>query len=72
MTAWEAILQAVMAQRRRPWLDDLMLLASALGGGGFIWIIFGTIAGIFPAHTEGHVAALARRSRSRSSWSTMC
>ena len=28
-----------------------MVLASALGAGGFIWIIFGSIAGIFPAHT---------------------
>jgi undecaprenyl-diphosphatase len=38
-------------QLRRPWLDDLMVLASALGAGGFIWIIFGSIAGIFPART---------------------
>ena len=28
-----------------------MILASALGAGGFIWIIFGSIAGIFPRHT---------------------
>ena len=28
-----------------------MILASALGAGGFVWIIFGSIAGIFPAHT---------------------
>ena len=28
-----------------------MILASALGAGGFIWVIFGSIAGIFPAHT---------------------
>ena len=28
-----------------------MILASALGAGGFIWIIFGAIAGIFPQHT---------------------
>jgi undecaprenyl-diphosphatase len=38
-------------QLRRPWLDDLMVLASALGAGGFLWIIFGSIAGIFPANT---------------------
>jgi undecaprenyl-diphosphatase len=38
-------------QLRRPWLDDVMILASALGAGGFIWIIFGSIAGIFPKHT---------------------
>lgn len=40
-------------QLRQPWLDDLMILASALGAGGFIWIIFGSIAGIFPNHTAG-------------------
>ena len=28
-----------------------MILASALGAGGFIWVIFGSIAGIFPRHT---------------------
>jgi undecaprenyl-diphosphatase len=38
-------------QLRRPWLDDLMLLVSALGAGGFIWLIVGSIAGIFPRHT---------------------
>ena len=45
-----AVLDLVMALRR-PWLDDLMVLCSALGAGGFIWIIFGTIAGIFPNNT---------------------
>jgi undecaprenyl-diphosphatase len=39
-------------QLRRPWLDDVMILASALGAGGFIWVIFGSIAGIFPQHTK--------------------
>jgi len=38
-------------QLRRPWLDDVMILASALGAGGFIWIVFGSIAGVFPRHT---------------------
>ena len=28
-----------------------MILASALGAGAFIWIIIGSIAGIFPRHT---------------------
>ena len=28
-----------------------MIVASALGAGGVIWIIFGSIAGIFPANT---------------------
>ena len=36
---------------RRPWLDDGMILASALGAGAFIWIIIGSIAGIFTRHT---------------------
>jgi undecaprenyl-diphosphatase len=44
------ILQQVI-ELRRPWLDDLMVLASALGAGGFLWIIVGAIAGMFPRHT---------------------
>lgn len=40
-------------QLRRPWLDDVMLLASALGAGGFVWVIFGAIAGIFPKYSAG-------------------
>lgn len=44
------ILQQVI-ELRRPWLDDLMVVASALGAGGFVWIILGSIAGIFPGHT---------------------
>ena len=27
-----------------------MIVASAIGAGGFVWIIFGSIAGIFPKH----------------------
>jgi undecaprenyl-diphosphatase len=38
---------------RRAWLDDVMIVASALGAGGFIWITIGTIAGIFPKHAAG-------------------
>src|SRR5436853_7429882 len=38
-------------QLRRPWLDDVMILSSALGAGGFALIIFGSIAGLFPKHT---------------------
>ena len=49
---WETSLLHALVSRRRPWLDDLMVLASALGAGGFIWIIFGSIAGIFPARTK--------------------
>lgn len=44
------ILQQVI-ELRRPWLDDLMVFASALGAGGFLWIVIGSIAGIFPRHT---------------------
>ena len=35
-------------QLRRPWLDDVMLLASALGAGGFIWWVTAVIAMVFP------------------------
>ena len=47
----DASLLHYVIQLRRPWLDDVMILASALGAGGFIWIIFSSIAGIFPKHT---------------------
>jgi undecaprenyl-diphosphatase len=47
----ESSLLHQVIQLRRPWLDDLMILASALGAGGFVWIIFGSIAGIFPSNT---------------------
>ena len=33
---------------RRPWLDDVMLLASALGAGGFIWWVTALITMVFP------------------------
>jgi undecaprenyl-diphosphatase len=48
---FETSLLSQVTQLHRPWLDDLMLLASALGAGGFIWIIIGSITGIFPKHT---------------------
>jgi undecaprenyl-diphosphatase len=35
-------------QLRRPWLDDVMLLSSALGAAGFIWWITALIALVFP------------------------
>jgi membrane-associated phospholipid phosphatase len=31
-----------------PWADEMMLLASALGRGGFIWIAAALIAAVFP------------------------
>jgi undecaprenyl-diphosphatase len=33
-----------------PWADDLMLLASELGRGGFVWIAVALIAAVFPRH----------------------
>ncbi len=36
-------------QRRRPWLDDVMILVSALAAGGFIWWVFALITAVFPA-----------------------
>jgi membrane-associated phospholipid phosphatase len=33
-----------------PWADDIMLLASALGRGGFVWISVALIAAVFPRH----------------------
>lgn len=35
-------------QLRRPWLDDVMLLASALGSAGFIWWVTALISSVFP------------------------
>ena len=33
-----------------PWADELMLLASALGRGGFVWIATALIAAVFPRY----------------------
>lgn len=41
------VLQRVI-ELRRPWLDDVMLLASALGAGGFVWWVTALITMIFP------------------------
>lgn len=35
-------------QLRRPWLDDVMLLSSALGAAGFIWWVTALISMVFP------------------------
>jgi undecaprenyl-diphosphatase len=37
-----------IVQLRRPWLDDVMLFASAVGAGGFIWWVTAVIAAVFP------------------------
>src|SRR5690242_20654513 len=35
-------------QLRRPWLDDVMLFASAIGAGAFIWWVTALIAAVYP------------------------
>jgi len=42
-----SILHQIVALRR-PWLDDVMLLASGIGAGAFVWWITAVIAAIFP------------------------
>ena len=37
-----------VVQLRRPWLDDVMLLSSALGAAGFIWWVTALITMLFP------------------------
>jgi undecaprenyl-diphosphatase len=39
----------LLVNQRTPWLDDVMLLASALGAGGFVFWVTALIAMIFPA-----------------------
>lgn len=38
----------LLINARTPWLDDVMLLSSALGAGGFIFWVTASIAMIFP------------------------
>jgi undecaprenyl-diphosphatase len=42
-----------IVQLRQPWLDDVMVTATALGGGGFIWIVIAAIAFVFPDRRAG-------------------
>ena len=44
----DASLLHYVIQLRRPWLDDVMLLASALGAAGFIWWVTALITMVFP------------------------
>jgi undecaprenyl-diphosphatase len=37
-------------QLRTPWLDDVMILASALAAGGFLWIVLALIASLYPRY----------------------
>lgn len=47
MTLDSVVLDHVL-QLRRPWLDEVMLLASALGAAGFIWWVTALITMVFP------------------------
>lgn len=49
MTRYDEDLLHYLMDMRRPWLDDVMLLASALGAAGFIWWITALITMVFPA-----------------------
>ncbi len=48
MTLFDGQLLRYLVDLRRPWLDDLMLLFSALGAAGFIWWITALITMVFP------------------------
>ena len=39
-----------VVQLRTPWLDDVMILASALAAGGFLWIVLALIASVYPRY----------------------
>lgn len=54
--SWELSLLHSLVALRRPWLDDVMILASALGAGGFVWVVFGAIAAV----GTGRAAAMWR------------
>ena len=45
---YDSSLLHYVIQLRRPWLDDVMLLASALGAGGFVWWVTALITMVFP------------------------
>jgi undecaprenyl-diphosphatase len=36
-------------QLRRPWLDDVMVFAGALGSAGFVWWVMALVTAVFPA-----------------------
>ena len=46
--SFDSSLLHYVIQLRRPWLDDVMLLASALGAAGFIWWVTALISMVFP------------------------
>ena len=47
---FDASLLNHVIQLRQPWLDDVMIFASAIGSAGFVWWVFALIAAVFPAH----------------------
>jgi undecaprenyl-diphosphatase len=47
-----SVLHAII-QLRQPWLDDVMLVASALGAAGFIWWVAALITMVFPDKRAG-------------------
>ena len=50
---FDTVLLYYVIQLRRPWLDDVMILASALAAGGFAWIVLALIASVFPRYRAG-------------------
>jgi undecaprenyl-diphosphatase len=45
----DSALLAAIVQLRTPWLDEVMLGASSMAQGGFLWLVLGAIGSIFPA-----------------------
>ena len=48
MIDFDHSLLTLLLNSRRMWLDEVMLLASALGAGGFIWWVTAMITMVFP------------------------
>ncbi|MGE0865754.1 MAG: phosphatase PAP2 family protein, partial [Vicinamibacterales bacterium] len=47
---FDSALLHYVVQLRTPWLDDVMILASALAAGGFLWIVLALIASVYPRY----------------------
>jgi undecaprenyl-diphosphatase len=50
----DTALRAWVLAYRTPWLDGPMLLASAAGVGGTIWLVIGTVSAIFRPRLAAH------------------
>ena len=46
----DSALLHLVVQLRAPWLDDVMVSASALGSAGFVWLVIGVVGAIYPGH----------------------